>query len=143
MAANLLGRTATADYRAVPRVVYTEPPVFSVGLTEDGAREAGIRLHSETFDLAGTARAGVTPPDALADDAAGGHLVLHADHERGVLVGASAIGVQADSWMGEVALAIRAEVPIEVLADVVHGFPTFSEALGEPYRALARRRERG
>jgi len=55
----------------------------------------------------------------------------------GVLAGAVAVGPDAASWMGEVTLAIRAKIPVAVLADVVHAFPTYGEALQTALRELA------
>ena len=56
---------------------------------------------------------------------------------KGVLIGAFAIGAHADEWMAEATLAIRAGIPLNVLEDVVHAFPTFSEAFEAPIRELA------
>jgi dihydrolipoamide dehydrogenase len=55
-----------------------------------------------------------------------------------MLVGAAAVGPDAADWMAEITLAIRAEIPIKTLADVVHAFPTRGEVLEAPLRALAR-----
>jgi len=66
-----------------------------------------------------------------------GCLELYADAETGVLAGAVAVGPDAASWMGEVTLAIRAKISATVLADVVHAFPTYGEALETALRALA------
>jgi dihydrolipoamide dehydrogenase len=49
------------------------------------------------------------------------------------------VGRDADEWGGELTLAVRAAVPLEILADVVHAFPTFAEALEPPYADLAER----
>jgi dihydrolipoamide dehydrogenase len=124
---NLLGRPRTASYDAIPRAVYTDPPVVSVGTTQ-----ATDGLVSETFDLAEVAR-------SISDGGSGGLLVMTADLTAGLVVGAAAIGPRADDWMGEVVLAIGARVPLDVLARTVHAFPTMGEALAPLYRRLADR----
>jgi dihydrolipoamide dehydrogenase len=129
VAANLLGRDEVDDRRAIPRCVYTEPSVAAVGLTRAQAEEAGLHVASATFDPGETAR-------AASDDAGGGVVVLVADVRRSVLVGASLVGPAADEWLGQLTLAVRAAVPLEVLADVVQAFPTYSEALTPALRTL-------
>jgi pyruvate/2-oxoglutarate dehydrogenase complex dihydrolipoamide dehydrogenase (E3) component len=52
-------------------------------------------------------------------------------------VGAAAVGPDASDWMAEITLAIRAQIPVKTLADVVRAFPTHGEALEVPLRALA------
>jgi dihydrolipoamide dehydrogenase len=130
LVANLRGEASRADYRAIPRSVFTDPPAAAVGLTRAAAETAGIDVAVAGMDLAETARAG-------ADGTEIGRLQLVADKARGVLVGAAAIGPHVDEWIGEIALAIRAEVGLELLADVVHSFPTYSEAYEPPMRVLA------
>jgi dihydrolipoamide dehydrogenase len=125
VAANLTGDDRVADYRAIPRVVYTDPPVFCVGvLPEDDAD-----LATAGGDVSSTARA------LIAD--ASGRVELYAKH--GVLVGAAAIGHDADAWMGEVVLAIKARVPLSDLSQLVHAFPTLGEVLEPLYKDLAGR----
>lgn len=131
IAANILGGNAVADYRAIPRGVYTEPSLASVGITEEQARRQGMDPVTATMDVGETARAYATGKKT-------GVLVLIADRRRRVLIGASALGPHAEEWISEAALAIRAEVPLDVLTDLVHPFPTYSEAYEPPLRELAR-----
>ncbi len=133
VAANLLGGHRAADYRAIPRTVYTSPSVYTVGMSPSLAAATGVDLITVSYDLAETARATVEDDDR-------GRVELYADAGSGdVLVGAAAIGPDAEEWMGEVTLAIRARIPLAVLADVVHAFPTYGEAVGTPLRGLAQR----
>jgi pyruvate/2-oxoglutarate dehydrogenase complex dihydrolipoamide dehydrogenase (E3) component len=79
---------------------------------------------------------GDTTRARLGHDDLGG-IELYADAGSGVLVGAVAVGPDAASWMGEVTLAIRAKIPVTILTDVVHAFPTYGEALETALRELA------
>lgn len=130
--ANLLGEHRAADYRAIPRVVYTTPTVYAVGISPKQAEELGIDLLTAGYDLAATARAAVGADDR-------GRVELYADRSRGLLIGAAAAGLYAEEWMSEIALAIRAETPLSVLTDVVHAFPTYGESVEAPLRELAGR----
>ena len=127
--ANLLGGHKKADYRAIPRAVYTIPTVASVGLTAAEAREQGHEVITAGVDLADLAR-------AETEGTTSGRLELVADRKRGVLIGAAAIGPHADSWLGEALVAIHAAVPLATLGELVHAFPTFSEAFGLAFDAL-------
>lgn len=128
VAANLLGEARAADYSAIPRVVYTDPTVASVGMDASTAAEKGISAQTAAMDLGEVARTST-------EGAGGGRLVLTA--ADGILIGAAAIGPHADEWLSEATVAIRAKVPLAVLADVVHAFPTFGEAYEPPLRELA------
>ncbi len=133
VAANILGGQRAADYRAVPRTVYTSPSVYTVGMSPSLAAATGVELLTASYDLAETARATVEDDDR-------GRVELYTDAGAGgILVGAAAIGPDAEEWMGEVTLAIRARIPLAVLADVVHAFPTYGEAVARPLRGLSQR----
>ena len=129
VAANILGGQREGDYRAIPRVVYTTPSVYTVGLSPAAAAAAGTELRTAGFDLAETARATVEDDDR-------GRVELYADGD-GLLVGAAAVGLYAEDWMAEITLAVRARIPLATLADVVHAFPAYGVAVEQPLRELA------
>ncbi|HKP17453.1 MAG TPA: NAD(P)/FAD-dependent oxidoreductase [Gaiellaceae bacterium] len=123
VASNILGEARDANYDAVPRVVYTDPQAAAVGATE--------------AEFSGTYRVADVPKTATYTRAyadSNGFLTLLSDGER--LTGAYALGPEAGEWLQQVTLAIRARVPLEVLADTIQPFPTFSEIVAFALKAL-------
>jgi pyruvate/2-oxoglutarate dehydrogenase complex dihydrolipoamide dehydrogenase (E3) component len=114
-AVNILGGTQPADYRAIPRVVFTDPQVAAVGEHEGAA--------TGTVKLASVARTSTYTRDYAEKP---GFLTLVSDGSK--LIGAYAVGPEAGEWLGQATLAIKAEVPVDVLRDTIQPFPTFSEA---------------
>jgi pyruvate/2-oxoglutarate dehydrogenase complex dihydrolipoamide dehydrogenase (E3) component len=122
--ADMLGQPVAADYKAIPRVVFTDPEVASVGLTEVQAREAGHDIAVATLDLpsGGVARAYTYEQDPR------GELSVVFDRGRRVMLGAWAVAPLASEWIHQAVLAIKAEIPLEVLRQTVAQFPSYSEA---------------
>jgi dihydrolipoamide dehydrogenase len=123
VAANILGEPRKADYAAVPRVVYTDPQAAAVG-ADAGHFSAMVSLS----EVAKTA----TYTRAYAES--NGFLTLLSDGDR--LTGAYALGPEAGEWLQQATLAIRARVPLDVLADTIQPFPTFSEIYVAGLKAL-------
>jgi dihydrolipoamide dehydrogenase len=131
-AMDILGHPARADYRAVPRVTFTDPEVAAVGITtEEDARAQGIDAASVVLDLPTS----IARPYTFQENPTGVFGIV-ADVERGLLVGAWAVAPLASEWIHQAVLAIRAEIPIDVLKDTIAQFPSFSEAFGAALRAL-------
>ena len=125
-AANVAGGDARADYRAIPASIFTDPQVASTGDTSGkGVVTSSWRL--ESVSRTATFQRPKQP----------GMVKLYADPERRVLVGATAVGPEAGEWIGQLTLAIRAEVPVDVLRDTIQPFPTFCEAVYFAARDLA------
>jgi len=123
-AANIAGRDYVADYRAIPASVFTDPQVATVGDTKaDG-------LVAATYRIEGGRLSTYERPKRP------GLLKLAADAERRVVVGAVAVGPEAGEWIGQLTLAVRAEVPIDVLLDTIQPYPTFSEAIFSALQGL-------
>src|SRR4051794_38687755 len=125
VAANLLGEPREADYDAVPRVTYTDPQTAAVGATE-----ARFSASASVSALPKTS----TYTRAYAES--GDFLTLLSDGER--LTGAYALGPEAGEWLQQATLAIRARVPLDVFADTIQPFPTFSEIFVSALKALRR-----
>jgi pyruvate/2-oxoglutarate dehydrogenase complex dihydrolipoamide dehydrogenase (E3) component len=123
VAANILGEPRKANYEAVPRVVYTDPQAAAVG--------ASAGRFSAMVPLSEVAKTG-TYTREYADS--NGFLTLLSDGER--LTGAYALGPEAGEWLQQATLAIRAHIPLDVLADTIQPFPTFSEIYVGALKAL-------
>jgi pyruvate/2-oxoglutarate dehydrogenase complex dihydrolipoamide dehydrogenase (E3) component len=123
VASNILGEPRDAHYDAIPDVVYTDPQAAAVGATE--ARFTATAPVSEVAKMA-------TYTHAFAESK--GFLTLLSD--GATLTGAYALGPEAGEWMQQATLAIRAQVPLDVLRDVIQPFPTFSEIYVAALKAL-------
>ena len=115
-----------AGYRpfldAIPRATYTAPETASVGLLLDQATKRGIDAVEYTEDIATSAK-GYTAEVK-------GHVTIVVDRRERVLVGAFMAGPAVSEAIHECVLAIRARIPLDVLADTVHAFPTVARVLG-------------
>lgn len=127
---DISGGQPRADYRSIPRVVFSDPEIAAVGLTTEQARADGVDIVEGRADLMRVART-ETYGKGL-----GGQLGVLADRERRVLVGAWAVGPLAGEWIHQAVLAVKTETPVEVLRDTVAQFPTFSEAYLSAVEAL-------
>ena len=112
---------AWADQWALPRVVFTDPQVAAVGLTEAGARELGIDVRTVSHDV------GHVAGGALMGKGYGGTAQLVVDRERRVLVGAAFVGPDAGEMLHAATIAIVGGVTLERLWHAVPAFPTVSE----------------
>jgi len=132
-AADILGEPhRPADYRAVPRVTFTDPEVGSVGLSPAAARDAGIRVEIGCASVPATARGWLHGPGNE------GFIKLVADADRGVLVGATSAGPVGGEVLGLLALAVHAEVPVEVLRTMIYAYPTFHRGVEDAVSDLTR-----
>ncbi|MGH9186920.1 MAG: dihydrolipoyl dehydrogenase family protein, partial [Acidimicrobiales bacterium] len=120
-----------ADYRALPRVTFTDPEVGSVGLTPAGAAEAGFEVRTGTTQVPHTARGWL---HKAGND---GFIELVEDGARGVLVGATAAGPSGGEVLGLLTLAVHAEVPVERLREMIYAYPTFHRGVEDALRDLA------
>ncbi|MBA2720825.1 MAG: NAD(P)/FAD-dependent oxidoreductase [Chloroflexi bacterium] len=118
-----LGLDVQPDYRALPRATYTDPEAASVGLSLDQAKGAGIDAVEYTADFA-------TSSKGYAVEAELGHVTVTFDRATRELVGAAIACPDASAAIHECVLAIRARVPVEVLNDTIHAFPSTSRIIG-------------
>ncbi len=124
VAAEVAGRGHDAVYDAIPRAVYVSPSVLCTGLTPERAHELGREVRTARADVAEVEKAALSPRQPVRG---GVELVL--DAASGVLLGASCVGPEADSWGAELALAVRAGLDRDLLSDHVRAFPTWSEVV--------------
>jgi pyruvate/2-oxoglutarate dehydrogenase complex dihydrolipoamide dehydrogenase (E3) component len=123
----------TSDPRGVPRVVFTDPEIASVGLTLGEASESLVNV--QAYDVASDA----TPGASFHGHGSGGISRIVVDEDRGVIVGATFMGSEVAEWLHAATIAITAEIPLERLWEALPVFPTRSEVW---LRLLERRDEK-
>ena len=115
-------RLREVDHTVIPRVIFTDPQVAVVGMTDEEANAAGIVCECNTIPLSAVPRAG-----AIRDTRGVIKMVLERPTRR--VIGASMLGVNAGEVIHEAAMALRFGATTEDFIDLIHVYPTMAEAL--------------
>lgn len=129
-----LGDDVTPDYRALVRASYTDPEAAFAGVSLEQAKADGVDAVEFVADFAASAR-------GYSVMAKRGHVTVVFDRGSRTMIGAAMACPDASAAIHECVLAIRARVPVEVLADTIHAFPSTARILNglfaEARKALA------
>jgi dihydrolipoamide dehydrogenase len=125
----IAGKAGHVNYDAIPNVIYTNPEVAGVGLTEDLARQNGIAVKVGKFPFVANGR-------ALANDQSQGFAKILADPRTDRLLGAQIIGFGASELIPEAVTVLEFGGSAEDVGKTVHAHPTMSEAIKEAALAV-------
>jgi dihydrolipoamide dehydrogenase len=117
------GNKLKSDLAVVPRATFVHPEVGSVGITEAAAKKQGLSVKTGLAPMAGLGR-------ALASGDHEGLVKLVVNKKTGHIIGGGVVGQCAGELIHEIALAIYAKVPYNKIANMIHAYPTWSEAVG-------------
>ncbi|HET7482005.1 MAG TPA: dihydrolipoyl dehydrogenase [Actinomycetota bacterium] len=120
---------APVDYRNVPHVIYCQPEVAAVGLTEQKAKELGMDVETKRYPFSANARALML--------GGGQGFVKTVAEKNGAVVGVHIIGPRASDLITEAQLVTSWEAYPSELAELMHPHPTLSEVIGETFLELA------
>ncbi len=120
----IAGEPAGLDAQAVPAVVYTDPEVATVGLTEAEAEDAGYEPLVGRFALGASGR-------ALTTGRAEGFVRVVADADSHFVLGGQVVGPEASELVAELGLAVELGARLEDIAGTIHAHPTLAEATRE------------
>jgi mercuric reductase len=120
------------NHRVIPRTIFTDPQIATVGLTEDEAISAGHTCWCNTVPMSLVPRAG-----AIRDTAGTIKMVADADSEE--VLGVAMVGQTAGEVIHEAAMAMRFHAKINDFIELLHVYPTMAEAL--KIVAISRRKD--
>lgn len=124
----IAGHNRVVDYLAMPAVIFTDPEIATVGISETEAKEKGIDAASGKFPFAASAR-------ALTQGATDGYVKVIYEKDSRQVLGVHIIGPDASDLIGEAALAIEMGSSVEDIALTVHPHPTLTESMMEGAKA--------
>jgi len=113
-----------ADNLVVPACIFTEPQIASVGLNQEDAVAAGLKIKVHKFDFRASAMARII-------EEVDGFVKIISNQENGQIIGASIIGPQATELISTLVVAISARLTINQIREMIFAHPTFSESLHE------------
>ncbi|MBX9568841.1 MAG: dihydrolipoyl dehydrogenase [Candidatus Obscuribacterales bacterium] len=131
----IAGKKSSFDNRCIPAVVFTQPEIAYVGLTDTEAKNQGIEVASAKMPWSANGRA-----HTLADPA--GQTKIIYDPATTQVLGVGLVGARAGELIAEAALAIEMGAVLEDLAVTIHTHPTLSETIMDSAQAALSRIER-
>ncbi len=120
---NAAGKHKEMSYKALPMAVYTDPEFTSVGLTEEEAKEQGMKIQTGLFTLQANGR-------ALTLGRQEGMVKIIAD-EADFIIGAHVLAPNASEFISEITLAMSKGLKVQEISSSIHIHPTLSEAVME------------
>ena len=121
-AVNMTGGDARLDLSAMPEVVFTDPQIAIVGLSETDAEARGYVTDSRTLTLDNV-------PRALVNFDTGGFIKLVAERESGRLLGVQSVAGEAGELIQTAVMALRARMTVNEIADELFPYLTMVEGL--------------
>ena len=117
----------------MPAVIFTDPEIATVGLTEDEARKSGLKVKTGVFPFKALGRA------ATMGDAGEGFSKVVSDAETGTVLGVHIVGPHASDLIAEGCLAVASASHIDDIALTMHPHPTLPESIEEAAEQIERR----
>ena len=118
-----------ADYTAVSRVTFTDPELGSVGMSEQQARDAGLNVAVGLAQVPSVSRGWI---HKVGNE---GIIKVVADADRGVLVGGTAMAYSGGEVLSGIAMAVRGQVPIATMKNMIYAYPTIWRGLENAVQA--------
>ena len=131
-AENAAGGNKTINYNIVPSVIYSNPEVAAVGLTEAEAKAKGLKVNTGFFSTAGNGRSVIL-------NSTNGFVKLVTEAATGEILGATILAPHASDMIAEIAVAMKAEATVEEIAETIHPHPSVSEIIMEAAHDVEKR----
>jgi dihydrolipoamide dehydrogenase len=125
----IAGMPSAADYKVVPAVIFTDPEVGSVGMSEEQAKAAGYEPVVGKFPFSVNGR-------AISVGQTAGMCKIVADKKTDIVLGVHIVGPEASNLIAEATLAIEMGARVEDIAATIHAHPTLAEVMMEAAEAL-------
>ncbi|MCR4278413.1 MAG: NAD(P)/FAD-dependent oxidoreductase [bacterium] len=119
----VLHKSKRSVLRVVPRGVFCTPEIGSVGFTEQEAEEHGHRIVTGIGYYSSVGK-------SLVSGSKDGFAKIIVDTKTRLILGGHIVGHSASEIIHEVALAMQANTPVTVVANMIHAYPTFAEVIG-------------
>ena len=124
VAEQLAGKEPSVNLDVVPGCVYTDPEIASAGITEDAAKEQGIKVKTGKFIMSANGKSLITKEER-------GFIKIVADEETDVILGAQMMCARATDMIGEFVTAIVNKMTVAQLLKGMRAHPTYNEGIGE------------